>query len=99
MLDGLEGVAKWWYERKVAWTREGWYCPDFLVKLEGGQFVWIEVKGPEPTRVERMKCQSLAKTTKQDVFIVWEGGTECLWFRAGGGSGERVGGLAAVVDF
>jgi len=96
-LDGL-GV-RWWYEPKVLLTNVGWYCCDFLVKLDDGQILWIEVKGPEPTALERRKCQDVARIRHEDVYCVWDGGSEALLFRAGGGFGERVGGLAAVASF
>lgn len=97
MLDTL-GVL-WWYERRMVRTSVGWYRPDFLVKLDDGQFIWIEVKGPEPTVLERKKCQELARISREDVYCVWDGGAEALLFRAGGGAGESVGGLSAVVSF
>jgi len=98
MLDGL-GV-KWWYEPHVVIVgRNTWYRPDFLVELDDGQIIWIEVKGPAPTKSERLKARGLAEVTKRDVYLVWDGGSEALLFRAGGGSGERVGGLRATGRF
>ena len=91
-LDTAE--VQWWYEPHVmAVGGSTWYRPDFLVELDDGQLIWIEVKGPEPTRIERWKCRRLATVSNKDVYIVWDSGSSCLLFRAGGGFGEEVGGL------
>lgn len=79
-LDRL-GV-KWQYEPRV-FVLGKWrvtYLPDFyLPELK----VWIEVKGPEPTRYERHKARLLAAGTGEWVFVVWEDGTEAMLFRPG----------------
>lgn len=89
-LDAL-GV-EWEYEKHVvALRRYGWimYLPDFYLP---GLGVWIEVKGPEPSRIEKWKCRQLAKRKRQNVYCVWDYGDSCMLFRPGK-KGVLVGGL------
>lgn len=44
-----------------------WYLPDFRLPEMG---CWIEVKGVEPTRKEKSKCEALAQGTHETVFLL-----------------------------
>ena len=51
----------------------GWYLPDFFlnsVYIRGHSIgVWFEVKGVEPTNIEKQKATSLGRELKQGVVI------------------------------
>jgi hypothetical protein len=68
------GIA-WVYEVRAIKTRHGWYLPDFYLPFAQ---MFIEVKGPCPTRVEIEKAQDAEQSTGIPVVFAY-GRPEMLW--------------------
>lgn len=58
IMDALR--VAWVYEPRVIDTRHGWYLPDFYLPAAG---VFVEVKGPQPSKVEIEKAQDVESAT------------------------------------
>jgi hypothetical protein len=75
---------KWQYEFEGFELRSGCYLVDFWLPDVN---LYVEVKGREPTDVERARCADLAQATEADVLIAVgnpEERFQLLWFdRAG----------------
>ncbi|WP_144411524.1 hypothetical protein [Azotobacter chroococcum] len=66
MMDAV-GVV-WLYEPRREDTRHGWYKPDFYVPAAG---VFVEVKGPAPTKVEVEKAADVEAATGCPVIFAY----------------------------
>lgn len=66
MMDAM-GVT-WIYEPQVIGTRHGGYMPDFFLPEVG---MFIEVKGPAPTKVEREKAFDAQAATGYPVVFAY----------------------------
>ena len=66
MMDAM-GVT-WIYEPQVIGTRHGGYMPDFFLPDVG---MFIEVKGPAPTKVEREKAFDAQAATGYPVVFAY----------------------------
>lgn len=66
MMDSM-GVT-WIYEPQVVGTRHGGYMPDFFLPEVG---MFIEVKGPAPTRIEREKAFDAQAATGYPVVFAY----------------------------
>jgi hypothetical protein len=60
--------VKWEYEKEGYELLSGKYLPDFWLPELG---CWLEIKGTEPTEVEKRLCEELAFATNTPVFIAW----------------------------
>jgi len=65
----LDSVKEpWEYEFQGYSLPSGRYLPDFwLPRLR----LWLEIKGPEPTRLELTLCEELSRRTRRQVLIAW----------------------------
>lgn len=66
VMDVL-GVT-WLYEPKTIDTRHGWYLPDFYLPFAQ---MFIEVKGPQPTLIEREKAHDAEQATGIPVVFAY----------------------------
>jgi len=66
MLDALH--IGWLYEPSLVTTRHGAYLPDFYLPMVG---MYVEVKGPSPTQVEREKALDASIATGAPVIIAY----------------------------
>jgi hypothetical protein len=66
MMDVM-GVT-WLYEPQVIKTRHGGYMPDFFLPAAG---MFIEVKGPAPTQIEREKALDAQEATGYPVVFAY----------------------------
>jgi len=66
MMDALS--VNWIYEPETIETRHGWYKPDFFLPAAGA---FVEVKGPEPTKVEQEKAEDVEARTGFPVIFAY----------------------------
>jgi hypothetical protein len=66
MMDALR--VTWLYEDRHVETRHGGYIPDFYLPAAG---MFIEVKGPTPTAVEREKAMDAQRQTGCPVIFAY----------------------------
>lgn len=66
MMDALS--VNWIYEPETIETRHGWYKPDFFLPAVGA---FVEVKGPEPTKVEQEKAEDAEAKTGFPVIFAY----------------------------
>jgi len=66
MMDALR--VTWLYEPQTVQTRHGGYMPDFYLPAAG---VFVEVKGPRPSQVEREKALDAQSATGCPVIFVY----------------------------
>lgn len=66
MMDALN--IDWLYEPRLVKTRHGAYLPDFYLPRAG---LFVEVKGPHPTEVEREKAMDASAATGCPVVIAY----------------------------
>ena len=66
MMDALN--IDWLYEPRLVQTRHGAYLPDFYLPSAG---LFVEVKGPQPTEVEREKAMDASDATGCPVVIAY----------------------------
>jgi hypothetical protein len=65
-LDSLK--EEWDYEPEGFSLASGPYLPDFwLPRL----YCWLEIKGQQPTKLERERCCELAWATNKPVALAW----------------------------
>lgn len=66
IMDAL--AIRWTYEPRLIRTRHGWYLPDFYLPASG---LFIEVKGADPTEVEREKAADVELETGCPVLFAY----------------------------
>lgn len=66
MMDALS--VNWIYEPETIETRHGWYKPDFFLPAVGA---FLEVKGPEPTKLEQEKAEDVQARTGFPVIFAY----------------------------
>lgn len=79
MMDALN--IDWLYEPRLVNTRHGAYLPDFYLPRVG---LFVEVKGPSPTQIEREKAIDASDETGCPVIIAY--GDMQLMFPGVGGA-------------
>lgn len=66
MMDALR--ITWLYEPELINTRHGAYLPDFYLPHAG---IFVEVKGPHPTKIEYEKAVDASRVTGRPVVIAF----------------------------